>query len=206
MKTNKSKRCVAFVPMADTPRDNAVRLRYGDAEEFQKRWSFDNVRAIAGRIDESVAKGVEPMVVMMAAYGSDEIENNLFFVIQGYMLTQKVQQMKTADIRTLAQSITQCIEARTLNYAFVLHFFNELAQGKYDYFPRPRSIMVQFQAYVKRAKERERSLMLEHETAQRRRADEETRRNAISFDEYKRRMGIDPSVSNPLDLIRKDMQ
>lgn len=206
MKTNKSKRCVAFVPMADTPRDNAVRLRYGDAEEFQKRWSFDNVRAIAGRIDESVAKGVEPMVVMMAAYGSDEIENNLFFVIQGYMLTQKVQQMRTADIRTLAQSITQCIEARTLNYAFVLHFFNELAQGKYDYFPRPRSIMVQFQAYVKRAKERERSLMLELETVRRRRADEETRRNAISFDEYKRRMGIDPSVSNPLDLIRKDMQ
>lgn len=206
MKTNKSKRCVAFVPMADTPRDNAVRLRYGDAEEFQKRWSFDNVRAIAGRIDESVAKGVEPMVVMMTAYGSDEIENNLFFVIQGYMLTQKEQQMKTADIRTLAQSITQCTEARTLNYAFVLNFFNELARGKYDYFPRPRSVMVQFQAYVKRAKERERSLMLEHETAQRRRADEETRRNAISFDEYKCRMGIDPSVSNPLDLIRKDMQ
>ena len=66
--------------------------------------------------------------------------------------------------------------------------------------------MVQFQAYIKSAKERERSLMLELETVRRRKADEETRRNAISFDEYKRIMGIDPSVSNPLDLIRKDMQ
>ena len=48
--------------------------------------------------------------------------------------------------------------------------------------------------------------MLELETVRRRKADEETRSNAISFDEYKRIMGIDPSVSNPLDLIRKDMQ
>lgn len=206
MKTNKSKRLVTFLAGADTPRDNAVRLRYGDAETFQIRWSYENVRAIAGRIDESVAKGVEPMVVMMSAYGSDAVENNLFFVIQGFMLSQKEQKMRTADIRTLAQSITQCVEARTLNYAFVLNFFNELAQGKYDYFPRPRSIMVQFQAYIKSAKERERSLMLELETVRMRRADEETRRNAISFDEYKRRMGIDPSVSNPIDLIRKDMQ
>ena len=66
--------------------------------------------------------------------------------------------------------------------------------------------MVQFQSYIKSAKERERSLMLELETVRRRKADEETRRNAISFDEYKRIKGIDPSVSNPLDMIRKDMQ
>ena len=81
MKTNKSKRHVTFLAGADTPRDNAVRLRYGDAETFQIRWSYENVRAIAGRIDESVAKGVEPMVVMMTAYGSEAVENNLFFVI-----------------------------------------------------------------------------------------------------------------------------
>lgn len=184
---------------------SSVLRKYGNVEMFQKTWNWEKMAVVSDRIETSVQAGVPPFVGFIKAYGKEAVENNLFGIIQRFLVEHGEQRMTSDDIRQVAHAMIGCMDARTVNYAFVLNFFSELSQGKWDFYPTPRKLMVSFQAYIKSARERQRALELEQETARRNKEAEERRRNAISFEEYKRRRGIDACVSNPIEQIQKEL-
>lgn len=176
---------------------NNVALRYGNAVAMHQRWNYGNIQPLAMNIEKSVSADVPAFALMIATYGVEEMEINLRNYVRGFLLEQGETRMTDNDCIVIARNIIASKEFRLLNYAFVVNFFAELAQGKWEFFPTPRAFMVQFQHYAKSALQRQNTLQIEHETRQRAIADAQRASNAITFEQWKERTG-NADAENPI--------
>ena len=175
----------------------AIANRYGNFSEFCKVWSPMNLGYIAENVENSVKQKVPSLVMMMLTYGSDNIQLNLRIMLRGMVKVMGETNINEDDIKTIARIITETKAFRLMNYAYLVTFFKRVEQGEFPlYACKPHQFMNAFQTYAKTALANQRVLQEQAEREEIKRMAEEHRKNAITFDEFKRRTGY--QGSNPL--------
>ncbi|MDO4511809.1 MAG: hypothetical protein Q4B68_08340 [Bacteroidales bacterium] len=148
---------------------------------------------MAANVERCVMDGIPPLVMMMLAYGQDEVERNLRLIISHTFLRIEGAKMSTAQVETIAHCICQSPAVRTLNYDLVCNFFTRVIDGTYNvYSATPYRVMMAFQEYAKAAFRTQERLRMEHETRLRRQQDAILKQNTITYEEFCRRTGRDP--------------
>ena len=176
----------------------AIMNRYGDFQEFSKRWSPMRLGYILENVENSVKEKVPSLVMMMLTYGTENIQRNLRIMLRGVVKMMGEDNISEDDIHTIARLITETKAFRLLNYAYLVAFFKRLEQGEFPlYACKPHQFMNAFQTYAKTALANQRVLQAEAERAEEERRMEEHRKNAITFEEFKKRTGY--QGNNPLD-------
>ena len=155
---------------------------------------------IAENVENSVKQKVPSLVMMMLTYGTENIQRNLRIMLRGVVKVMGEDNISEDDIHTIARLITETKAFRLLNYAYLVTFFKRLEQGEFPlYACKPHQFMNAFQTYAKTALANQRILQAQAEQEEQDRRFEEHRKNAITFEEYKRRTGC--QEANPLGSI-----
>lgn len=186
-----------IVAATNDPRCVAIANRYGSFQEFNNKWSFEKLGYIAENVDNSVAEKVPSLVMMMLTYGQANIKNNLKLLLIATIKKMGETYIKMDDIDNIVRIITETKSLRLLNYAYLVTFFKRVEQGEFPlYACKPHQFMSAFQTYAKTALATQRILQAEVERAEEERERAEHRKNAITFEEFKRRTGL--NGDNPL--------
>ena len=168
----------------------AIINEYGDFQEFSKRWSPMRLDYIAENVENSVKAQVPPLVMLMLTYGTENIQRNIRIILRWVVKTMGEDNISEDDIHTIARLITETKAFRLLNYAYLVTFFKKLEQGEFPlYACKPHQFMAAFQKYAKTALANQMILQEQAEREEARRIADEHRKNAITFDEFKRRTG-----------------
>ena len=190
------------VPAALDPRCTALKLRYGNIAEWVARWSPAKLQAIHDNIGRCVEAGVPSLVMAIKAYGKESITDQLAVFCNAAICAMGETNADPGDAAFIAAAICDSDEARTLNFAYVLNFFHELRQGKWNvYGGKPHQFMRAFQEYCHRARRMQAEASDRIEREAKCRADAEHASQAMNFEEYRKAKGLDDSVKSPLDIL-----
>lgn len=184
-------------PVAINPLAVAVLQRYGDTAKMLTTWSPDNLQAISANVEKSVSAKVPELALMIAAYGKEVIIKNIA-VMAAYAFSKMGEtSLEWQDAIDVAEQIVEDMEARQLNYAFVVTFFAELKKGKFElYGVKTYQILRAFQKWLDSSLSRQRTLAEKVAREEADKAFDEYCQNAISWDEYKTKNGL--SGDSPL--------
>ncbi len=188
-------RAMLMTATPQDPRCVAIAERYGDFTAFANTWRPENLFYIAQNVDNSA--DTPALVMMMLTYGKENISNHIQLVLIWVVKEMRETNINMADIERISKLITENKKLRLLNYAFLLTFFAKIMQGEYDlYSCKPHQFMAAFLKYAVTAKARQEEMERAKRQAEEERAWQEHRKNAITFEEYKRRSGY--TGENPI--------
>ena len=196
--TNKQRAVPVGVTPTD-PRCMAIYDKMGNFEQFTAKWCPANLSHIANNVERS--ENVPSLVMLMRTYGTEQIVNNLLLMLVGVAKMLKLENVNFEDLTTIARLITESPRLRTLNYAYIVTFFQRVAQGEYNIFgSKPHQVMKAFHEYATHAS---RMQAIMNETAQRKREDEKDQQSEkLTWSEFAAKRGI--VENNPIDQIIKD--
>lgn len=190
------------VPAALDPRCTAIKLRYGNISQWVGRWSPTKLQAIHDNIGRCVEAGVPSLVMAIKAYGKESITDQIAVFCNAAICAMGETNADPNDAAFIASAICDSDEARTLNFAYVLNFFHELKQGKWNvYGGKPHQFMRAFNEYCQQARRLQVEASDRIERDAKRKADAEHARSAMNFDEYRKAKGLGDDIKNPLDIL-----
>ena len=185
--SNRRETAVAVTYTPDDPRCMAIASRYGTEQNLYTIVSTGTPSA-----------DTPSMVLCMKTYGPDAVTRQLASRMKMAALRMGETTMDNIDAGLIAQGIADDPGARILAYDLVMGFFTRLEQGHFNlYSCKPRHVMEAWQQYSKGAHQEQTRL---REEAEKKRHDEEMaehRKNAITFEEFKRRTGY--QEENPIN-------
>ena len=184
----------------DDPRCVAIANKHGDFVKFNNRWCPANLWHIANNVERSVEEGVPSLVMLMRTYGKESIQKNIRLHLGAIVAAMNItNEVDLKDIDMIPQLITESEPLRTLNYAFLLTFFAKVAQGEYKiYGGKPHQFMAALQEYARSAKVKQ--AQLQEIADKKAEAAEMASKQTMSFNEFAKLHGIDPS-ENPLTKL-----
>ena len=195
-----SKRDAGIVPHTpDDPRCVALKQRYGDAVQMSLTWSPQRRSVIAANASRS--ENAPSLVLMMRAYGVEHMHALMAAHVTAAIVNAGLaDKFAGDDYQRIAAGILNNEDARTLNMAYLLRFFQQFSDGVFEmYGYTPHSVLRVFNTYIKDALFEQRKMM---QDAERDRAAEEYRRHAaesVTWSQFCQQKGIDENeIKNPL--------
>lgn len=165
----------------DDPRCVAVMARYGEADRM-----FTAIMS-----HPKLSPTTPSMVMMMRTYGLETVYRQIYNRLKISVLRMDESMLNDEEMGTIALNIVDDRNARVLGYDLVLEFFRRMEKGEFElYACKPRNIMAAWQQYAKHAAALQIRMKEEAERAEREKAEAEHRKTAITFEEYKRRTGL----------------
>lgn len=167
----------AVIATPEDPRCVTIAKRYGEADHLYM--------AIASGEPQA---DTPSMVMVMKTYGPDAVLRQLQTRIRIAVLRMDESALNDEEVLSIATAILNDPRARVLGYDLVMGFFTSLERGEYVlYNMKPRNVMTAWQQYASHAHLVQSQLKEEADRQRREKEWEEHRKNAITFEEYKRR-------------------
>lgn len=195
-----TKSSVAHTP--DDPRCKAIEGRYGSVTEMIARWAPAKLFNIARNVEQSAE--VPSLTMMIRTYSQGAMET----LLQAYIASSIARagiadKFAPSDYEQIARMICDSEKLRTLNMAYLLTFFAKLCDGEVElYGYTPNSFMRAMQTYYKEAKQKQEDTLLRTEKARKEKEREEHQRTAVTFEQFCKETGRDPS-DNPFENLLK---
>lgn len=179
------------------PRALAVRQQYGDLPQLCKTFGTSAQRYCAQNVEKAIRGGVPTFATIVRTYGEDGVAGLIgVHITEAILRMGEDQDVDEYDVDFIAHAICESERFRTLSMASILRFFHLLKCGEFDIYGKvtPRKILEAFRKYAIEQQARENRIAYEIEKEKKAQADEEARRNAVSWEEWAASQGIDPKI------------
>lgn len=179
------------------PRALAVRQQYGDLPQLCKTFGTSAQRYCAQNVEKAMRGGVPTFATIVRTYGEDGVAGLIgVHITEAILRMGEDQDVDEYDVDFIAHAICESERFRLLSMASILRFFHLLKCGEFDIYGKvtPRKILEAFRKYAIDQQARENRIVYEMEQEERDREREEARRNAISWEDWAKSQGIDPSI------------
>lgn len=179
------------------PRTLAVRKAYGDLPQLCKTFGVTAQRYCARNVELALRKGVPSFARIIITYGEDGISALIgTHITEAILRMGEDQAVDEYDVDFIARAICESDRFRPLSMASILRFFHLLKCGEFDIYGKvtPRKILEAFRKYAIDQQEREWRILQQIEREQKEKEEEEARKNAIPWEEWAKRLGVDPSI------------
>lgn len=175
----------------------AVRQQYGDLPKFCKTFGTSAQRYCSQNVEKAIREGVPNFAVIVRTYGEDGVAGLIGIHITDAILRMgEDKDVDEYDVDFIAHAICESERFRLLSMASILRFFHLLKCGEFDIYGRvtPRKILEAFRKYAIEQQAKENRIAYEIEKEKKAQADEEARRNAVSWEDWAASQGIDPKI------------
>ena len=185
----------AIVATTADSRALAVRQEYGDLPQLCKTFGTSAQRYCAQNVETAIRKGVPTFALIVRTYGEDGVAGLIGIHITDAILRMgEDREVDEYDVDFIAHAICESERFRLLSMASILRFFHLLKCGEFDIYGKvtPRKILEAFRKYAVEQQAKENRIAYEIERERKEREDEEHRRNAVSWEDYCEKQGINP--------------
>ncbi|TFU95289.1 hypothetical protein E4T81_01805 [Barnesiella sp. WM24] len=179
------------------PRAVAIRQQYGELPDFCNKFGLTAQRHCAKNVEKAIRNGVPVFASIVRTYGEDGVAGLIGIHITDAILRMgEDREVDEYDVDFIAHAICESERFRLLSMASILRFFHLLKCGEFDIYGKvtPRKILEAFRKYAIDQQAKENRIAYEIEKEKKAQADEEARRNAISWEDWATSQGIDPKI------------
>lgn len=184
----------ALVPTATDRRAIAIRQKYGDMAQLCQTFSIDAQRYCANNVEKAIRTGVPTFVSIVNTYGEDGVAALIGGHITDAILRMgEERDIDPYDVDFISRAICESERFRLLSMASILRFFHLLKCGEFDIYGKvtPRKILEAFRKYAVEQQAKENRIAYEIEQEKQQREYEEHRKNAVSWEQFAEKQGID---------------
>lgn len=184
----------------------AVRQQYGNVAQLCQRFDITAQRYCAKNIEKAVRTGMPTFGLIVRTYGEDGVAGLINAHITDAIIRMgEERDVDPYDVDFIARAICESERFSLLTMASILRFFHLLKCGEFDIYGKitPRKILEAFRKYAAEQKEKENRIAYQIEQERREREREERRKNAIPWEVYAERNGIDPTGGFMAHIARK---
>ncbi len=184
----------------------AIRERYGELPAFTTKYTPAKQRQCYHNVTKAVEAGAPSFVMIKKAYGDQGITAFIkTHVAEAIIRLGEDRDVDDNDTQFIAEAIVDSDRTQTLTLASVIGFFYLLKCGEFDIYGKvtPRKVLEAFRKYADKQQAIENRIAFEKEQREKEAADEEARKNAITWEEFAASQGIDPEGGLAGHLIRQ---
>lgn len=184
----------ALTPATTDRRAIAIRQQYGDMAQLCRTFSVDAQRYCALNVEKAIRNGVPTFVSIVNTYGEDGVAALIGGHITDAILRMgEERDIDPYDVDFISRAICESERFRLLSMASILRFFHLLKCGEFDIYGKvtPRKILEAFRKYAVEQQAKENRIAYEIEQERRHREQEESRKNAVSWEQFAESHKID---------------